>query len=170
MFQQSLLRLMLVIVAAPGAAAAGERSPVAETRGNDTTLAVTCAVPSQRPTIQSAIDDPICTTIQVSAGTYHEILAVTRSIIIIGTGPPILRGNIGVRGSGVVATVDNFQIQPYSDVIQRPLCSGIAVIQNATVYPDRVNIVGVAGSGVCLDARGDLIFADGFETGNTARL
>ncbi len=169
MFQQSLLRLMLVIVAAPGAAAAEEPSIAASTGSADQKLAVTCAVPSQRPTIQSAVDDPICTTIQVSAGTYHEILAVTRSIIIIGTGPPVLRGNIGVRGSGVVATVDNFQIQPYSDVIQRPLCSGIAVIQNATVYPDRINIVQVAGSGACLNARGDLIFADGFETGNTAR-
>ena len=169
MLRRSLLYLLFVVVAAPGVVAADEPSPAAATGGSDAKLAVTCAVPSQRPTLQSAVDDPICTTVQVSAGTYHEILAVTRSVIIIGTGPPILRGNIGVRGNGVVVTVDNFQIQPYSDVIQRPLCSGIAVIQNATVYPDRITVVEVAGSGACLNARGDLIFADGFETGNTTR-
>ncbi len=128
----------------------------------------TCAVPSQRPTIQAALDDPICSTIQVAGGTYHEILSVSRSTIMIGSGPPVIRGNIGVRG-GVTFSIENFQIQPYSNAIQRPLCAGLAVIEGAVAYPNQTVILEVAGSGSCLNARGDLIFADGFENGSTNR-
>jgi hypothetical protein len=50
-----------------------------------TTWAATCAVPSLAyPTIQSAIDDPVCTTINVAPGIYNENVTINRSLTLNG--------------------------------------------------------------------------------------
>ena len=53
--------------------------------GTSTTWAATCAVPSLAyPTIQSAVDDPVCTTINVAPGVYTENVSITRSLTLNG--------------------------------------------------------------------------------------
>jgi hypothetical protein len=50
-----------------------------------TTWAATCAVPSLAyPTIQSAVDDPTCTTINVAPGLYTENVSINRSLTLNG--------------------------------------------------------------------------------------
>jgi hypothetical protein len=50
-----------------------------------TTWAATCAVPSLAyPTIQSAVDDPVCTTINVAPGVYAENVTINRSLTLNG--------------------------------------------------------------------------------------
>jgi hypothetical protein len=56
--------------------------------------AVTCSVPSGTyATIQSAVDDPTCDTIEVDPGTYNESVMVARPVTFVGP-------NSGVSGSG----------------------------------------------------------------------
>ena len=57
-----------------------------------TTEAATCTVPSATyPTIQSAIDDSVCDTINVAPGTYNENLLIPRPLTLNGaqTGQPV---------------------------------------------------------------------------------
>jgi hypothetical protein len=50
-----------------------------------TTWAATCSVPSLTyPTIQSAVDDPVCTTINVAPGVYTENVVINRSLTLNG--------------------------------------------------------------------------------------
>src|SRR5688500_18349680 len=49
------------------------------------TWAATCSVPSlSYPTIQSAVDDPVCTTINVAPGVYAENVTINRSLTLNG--------------------------------------------------------------------------------------
>src|SRR5437868_346400 len=60
--------LAIMILAPPGAKAAGP-----------------CAVPSgSYPTIQSAVLDPGCTTINVAPGVYNENVAINRALTLNG--------------------------------------------------------------------------------------
>jgi hypothetical protein len=49
-------------------------------------LAAVCAVPGSYATIQSALNDAGCATIQIAAGTFNENLVVSRSVILQGAG------------------------------------------------------------------------------------
>lgn len=54
----------------------------------------TCFVPGDYSTIQAAIDDAGCTTINVAAGTYPEHVNIYRSLVLNGA-------NAGTAGNGV---------------------------------------------------------------------
>lgn len=57
-----------------------------------TAWAATCSVPTLTyPTIQSAVDDPACTTINVAPGVYTENVAINRSLTLNGAqaGQPV---------------------------------------------------------------------------------
>lgn len=53
--------------------------------------AATCSVPSDHPTIQSAIDDPLCDVVNVAPGVYAENLFIPRSVVLNGAqaGQPV---------------------------------------------------------------------------------
>lgn len=49
--------------------------------------AAVCDVPSPTySTIQSAVDDPQCTEIDVAAGSYEEVVVISRSLMLSGAG------------------------------------------------------------------------------------
>jgi hypothetical protein len=56
-----------------------------------TASAATCSVPSAYPTIQAAVDDPTCTTINVAPGAYIENVSIPRSVTLNGAqaGQPV---------------------------------------------------------------------------------
>ena len=45
----------------------------------------TCRVPGQYATIQAAVDDPVCSDIEVEAGTYYENVVISRDVNIQGS-------------------------------------------------------------------------------------
>jgi hypothetical protein len=59
--------------------------------------AVTCTVPSgSYATIQSAVNDANCTTINIAAGTYTEAISITRSVTLQG----VLSATTMISGTG----------------------------------------------------------------------
>jgi len=46
--------------------------------------AATCSVPAGYPTIQSAVDDPTCDTVNVAAGVYAENVFISRAVTVNG--------------------------------------------------------------------------------------
>ena len=57
--------------------------------------AATCNVPADHATIQSAVDDLNCTTINVAAGTYAEGVSIGRAVTLAGP-------NSGVSALGIL--------------------------------------------------------------------
>jgi hypothetical protein len=51
-----------------------------------TAQAAVCNVPGDHPTIQSAVDDPTCSQINVAAGTYAENVVINRQLTLTGAG------------------------------------------------------------------------------------
>lgn len=72
-----------------------------------------CSVPGSHPTIQQAIDDLLCTDIQLAANTYPENFIIDRSLML--SGPPeggaVVLGQGTVVGVGTAVTLANFRIE-----------------------------------------------------------
>jgi nitrous oxidase accessory protein NosD len=67
----------------------------------------TCPVPSTtHPTIQSAVDAPSCSQIDVASGTYTEVVVVDRSLELTGAGSTssFVRGGFEVQAGTVAVT------------------------------------------------------------------
>jgi hypothetical protein len=85
----------------------------------------TCSVPVSYPTLQDALNDATCTTIQLITGTYPANLVITRSVTIQGVGANLVR--IQGAGSGPVIST-----APGTDVTlqELTLSDGSAGAQN----------------------------------------
>src|SRR5437588_6977085 len=103
--------------------------------GGKTRAAGTCSVPSgAHPTIQSAVNDPGCTTINVAAGTYNENVIIPRSLTLNGAQAGIdARGRSGdesIINGGVAAnitiTADGVTVDGFT--LNGPSSSGTAAI------------------------------------------
>jgi hypothetical protein len=64
-----------------------------------------CSVPGSHPSIQAAVNDINCDTINVAAGTFNGVVGITRSLAIVGEGP----GSTFVDGGG---GGPNFYVSP----------------------------------------------------------
>jgi predicted outer membrane repeat protein len=65
-----------------------------------------CHVPSSAyPAVQTAVNDPICATIQVAAGIYYELVTINRSVTIRGEGQE--NTVVDGAGRGPVFTIDS---------------------------------------------------------------
>lgn len=66
----------------------------------------TCTVPSPaHPTIQSAVDAPSCSQVDVAAGTYAEAVVVDRSLVLTGagSGSTFIEGGLEIQAGSVTA-------------------------------------------------------------------
>ena len=70
--------------------------------------AVTCNVPGSHATIQAAVDDPSCDTIQVAPGAYPENVVVDRTVEILGSPGATVTGSFTVEAPNV--NIDGFSI------------------------------------------------------------
>ena len=132
--------------------AAGVAAPVA---------AGTCNVPGSHPSIQEAVLDIACTSIDITATTYNESIEVARSLTINGPGGggAVIEGLATVTGSGTQVAFNNL------------------AVQNGCT-PDGVRVDGgaeVNGTNFAVTSDTALpcpivpfIFSDGFESGNTS--
>lgn len=71
-----------------------------------------CTVPGTHPTIQAAIDDPGCATIDLLPQTYFEHLEIDRSLTLAG--PPgngaMVQGQVNLTGISTVVALSDFSI------------------------------------------------------------
>jgi hypothetical protein len=121
-----------------------------------------CNVPSQRPTVQTAVGDPTCAQVVLAAGTYLESVTITRTLTLQGDGPSSSRitGRLLVLGTGTSLTLSRLAVDTRAG---RAGCysSALEVCPGATATPTAVVVENAAGTpaGPCP------LFADGFEAG-----
>ena len=125
-------------------------------------FAVDCTVPDgSYPTVQSAINDVTCTTINLSDQSYPESILIYRSVTIAG--PPGLAdiaGFVKVQGGSTVVQMNNVMVQNGC----QPLA--FEVMTGSQFDSTRLEVIYQAGD-PCPELEVTL-FADGFESGNTS--
>ncbi len=124
--------------------------------------AQTCNVPSTYATIQSAIDDSSCSTIDVATGFYQEALTVTRSLTIVGAGATtVLRdAPVVAVGNGVDVVLDSLRLENG--------CQPESLLSSSGAFIDAVAVTVAYSSSFGCD-RGSSIFQNGFESGDLSR-
>lgn len=114
-----------------------------------------CNVPSVTyPTIQSAINDSACNTVQVNTGSFAEHLVITRSLTLQGNGMAntfIDGTNSGrtilVDGNGIVVYINQLRVTNGNASDENPtvgigrIGGGILVDNGATLYLDTVLVL-----------------------------
>lgn len=103
--------------------------------GGKTRAAGPCAVPSgSYGTIQSAVNDPGCSTINVAAGTYAENVSIPRSLTLNGARAGVdARGRSGAEsiinggvGANITISADGVTVDGFT--LNGPVSSGTAAI------------------------------------------
>lgn len=119
----------------------------------------TCTVPGSHATLQAAVDDPGCAVVELAAQAFPESLDVTRTSTLRGPaeGGATIEGQVRVRGEGTVATLEH--------ILLRSGCppAALLVLDRARVRPSAVEVE----HGAVLPCP-EALFADGFESGDTA--
>jgi hypothetical protein len=108
--------------------------------------AASCSVPSvPHPTIASALADITCDPVNVAAGTYDEVVSVTRNVAIHGAGaattkiaPTSLPSEIVAIRNGATAELDGFTIRYPQGYYVSGMASnqaiGVHVYEGATAH------------------------------------
>jgi|GEM_PF-7008293 len=120
-------------------------------------LAILCSPPSaSHPTLQQAVDDPVCTIIELAAQAYPEQIAISRSLTLTGTGPltSTVDGPILVQGPSTQVAMASIGIR---NGCPQP---GLRVQTGALVSPVNVR---VSTEAIGCPPPPDLIFKDRFE-------
>jgi hypothetical protein len=75
-----------------------------------------CEVPADHATIQAAVDDAACDTINLGAGTFYESVTINRTVTILGQGVDLTivdgnaAGSVFSIGGGAVVTLTHMTI------------------------------------------------------------
>jgi hypothetical protein len=118
-----------------------------------------CQVPAAHPTIQAAVDDPLCTDIVVAAGSYSESIQVERPLILRGAGAStVLGGFLRAVGAGTAVSLIDLTVQNGC-----PLRS-LSAADGGTLSGLAVTVTASSA----LPCPEGPLFADGFESGDTS--
>jgi hypothetical protein len=120
-------------------------------------LAILCSPPSaSHPTLQQAVDDPVCTIIELAAQAYPEQIAISRNLTLTGTGPltSTVDGPILIQGPSIEVAMASIGIR---NGCPQP---GLRVRSGALVSPVNVR---VSTAAIECPPPPDLIFTDRFE-------
>ena len=109
-----------------------------------------CTVPVSHPSVQAAVDDPVCRTVWIEAGLYDENLFIERSINLEAKGEVVIDGGargpvVVIDGFGVSATLVDLVIQ--NGFAERGggiahTASRAVILSGTTVRDNRATIVG----------------------------
>jgi hypothetical protein len=129
-----------------------------------TCLAAVCSVPSgQYPTIQSAVDDPSCTEIVLAERTFEESVTVGRDLTLRGasSATSVIEGRLTAQGGATEVELENLTIDASAAGVAGTFTEALNVLSGAELNGRDV---------VVLNAVFDpfAVFADGFESGDTA--
>lgn len=167
-YRAVLRRFLLVSQIAFVAFGAVVAARAAETKATQAPQA-TCVVPTQQPTIQSAVNQGTCTTILVNAGVFRETVTIHRSLTLTGAGVDLttITGRVEVSGAGVVVLISDLAVDTTGPLSAGCFDHAIQILDGAEALVIRSRGINIApGSRSCLFYP---IFVDGFETGNTSR-
>jgi hypothetical protein len=120
-----------------------------------------CTVPGTHATIQEAIDDPACTTVNLEAQTYPESIVIPRSLTLAGpgTGGAVVRGLVLISGAATEAALQDLGVENGCRPDALRTSGGARMLgENLQVERDAV---------LPCPLTADAIFANGFESGNT---
>jgi len=123
-------------------------------------LAGVCTVPGSHATIQEAIDDPACTSIDLSAQTYAESINIPRTLTLAGPGGggAIVEGLVRVAGGGTQATLVDLEVaNGCAYAATRAVAGGEIVGDNLQTTSSSAMPCPVSS-----------VFEDGFESGDTS--
>lgn len=120
-----------------------------------------CTVPGTHTTVQEAIDDLACTTINLSAQTYAESITVLRTLTLAGPGGggAIIEGLVLVAGVGTTVDLNDLAVQNG--------CLGNAMVVRGGAQVSGTNHQ-VTRSGALPCPPFLMLFGDGFESGDTS--
>ena len=123
-------------------------------------LAGVCTVPGSHATIQEAIDDPLCTQIDLAVQTYPESINIPRSLTLAGPGGggAIVEGLVRVVGAGTLVNLVDLAVQNGCPQ------NAMLVLGSAQVIATNLTVEHSAA----LPCPPSIIFTDGFESGNTS--
>lgn len=127
-----------------------------------------CTVPTSHATIQQALDQPLCTTILLAAGTYAESITIDRSVSLRGAASPpsILAGRVMVTGTGTVAALADLRVDTSTPGLAGCFPEAVVVGEGARLLGEHLDVRQADGPGGDCDPGGPL-FSDGFESGTT---
>ena len=126
-------------------------------------VAAVCNVPSgSHPTIQEAVDDLACTEVVIAAGSFAESVAVERSLVFSGdsSATTTVEGRFVVTGASTNVSLGDLAIDAGALTAAGCYTLALDVSGGAAVTGNNLVVVNADGD-ACL------LFADGFETGNT---
>jgi hypothetical protein len=128
--------------------------------GLNSVFAATCTVPGTHATIQQAVSDSNCTTVNLASQIYHESVNVPRSVTLAGplNGTAIIEGQVWVTGR-------NTQVQLVDLRVQNS-CQPEALTVEKGAQMDGTNLY--TYSSEILPCPTLYIFFDDFESGDTA--
>jgi len=124
-------------------------------------FAQTCTVPGSHATIQDAIDDPTCATVNLAAQTYPESIVIRRSLTLTGpgTGGAIVQGLVLVTGSGTQVTLQDLRVE------NGCIPDALRTSDGAQLLGENLQVERSETLPCPLTA--ETIFVNGFESGNT---
>ncbi len=126
-------------------------------------FAAVCNVPSgSHPTIQEAVDDLACTEVVIAAGSSAESVVVDRSLVLSGDSSTttIVEGRFVVTGASTNVALGNLTID--AGAPSTAGCYTLALDVSSGAAVTGINLVVVNADGdACV------LFADGFESGDT---
>ena len=119
-----------------------------------------CSVPGTHVTIQEAVDDPLCTEIDLASQTYSEPVEIHRTLALIGSpgGNSVIADRLSVEGEATVVELLDLSVQNGCPSVALPVADG------AELNARGLEVVRQSGL-AC--SYGDL-FTDGFESGDTS--
>ena len=122
-----------------------------------------CGVPSgSYPSIQAAVDTPLCTEVVLAAQTFRESVAVPRSLELRGASSEttIIEGQVIAHGAGNVLVVEDLTVDGSAPGVWGSFAEALLAANGAKIHGLRLAVINAA-----TDVHP--IFADGFESGDT---
>lgn len=159
--QRSAARLLVVGVVALAGISAGRAEAGHVPDGRQ--ASGSCTVGASHGTIQAAVLDPACSSVELPAGTYAESVVVTRSLSLLGPSgaTATISGGLVADGAGILVELTDLTLDSTS--------SGVAgCVPRALVSTGGARVT-TNGVRVAAAATGSCIFVDSFESSTTAR-
>ncbi len=122
-----------------------------------------CLVPSgPYPSIQSAIDNPICTEIVLAAGIFAESAVVTRDLVLRGASAAttVIEGQVAVQGGSTAVSLEDLTVDGSVSGVAGTFTEALLVEGGAELSGTNIVVLNAV-----IDQQP--VFADGFESGDT---